>query len=178
MAAAVVIQRRQLRLEPFNEAHFTPSYVSWLNDPDVMRFSEHRHRRHDEASCRAFVQGLRAGGHPFWAIVAEDLGHVGNIAVYLDRPNRLAEITLLIGERAAWGRGYGTGAWGAVMDWVFANEGVRKIVAGTMASNLGMIAVMERCGMVREAVRPRQFLVDGAEVDAVFYARFNEPRSA
>ena len=64
------------------------------------------------------------------------------------------------------------------MDWVFANEGVRKIVAGTMASNLGMIAVMERCGMVREAVRPRQFLVDGAEVDAVFYARFNEPRSA
>lgn len=168
------IETPRLRLVPFEERHLTDRYVGWLNDPEVVRYSEQRHRRHDLASCRQWVEGMRAGGHPFWAIETSEaaLGHVGNVAAYVDRANRVADVTILIGERAAWGRGLGMEAWRATCDWLLAGAGMRKVTGGAMAANRAMVRVMERTGMRPDGVRAGQFLLDGRAVDLVHYARY------
>jgi RimJ/RimL family protein N-acetyltransferase len=42
-----------------------------------------------------------------------------------------------------------------------------------MACNLGMIKVMEKCGMALEATRTAQEVLDGQPVDILYFAKFS-----
>ncbi len=165
-----------LRLVPFSPRHVTRRYIGWLNDPEVVRFSELRHRRHSRQSSLRYLRSMREGGHCFWAIVASGppRRHVGNIAAYIDGPNRLAEVSILIGERVVWGHGLGLAAWSMVVDWLLGARDMRKVVAGTMTANKAMLRIMERSGMAIEGRHPRHFLLDGEEMDVVSGARFRK----
>ncbi|MEX2451988.1 MAG: GNAT family protein [Rhodospirillales bacterium] len=174
------IDTARLTLEPFSEAFLTERYVGWLNDKTVTAHSEQRHKTHTSESCRRFFEGMRDGGNYFWAVTVKDdpasenSGHIGNIAAYVDAPNRVADLTILIGEQTAWGRGFGAEAWIAVCDWLFAEADIRKITAGTLATNTGMIAIMKKAGMIEEGRKRNQFLQDGREVDGVYAALFRD----
>ena len=176
MATGVPIETPRLRIEPFTPAFLTDRYVGWLNDPEVMEFSEQRHLRHTRDTCRAYMDSFAGTPHHFWAIVARDsrAGHVGNVTAYVDAYNRVADVGILIGETSLWGKGYATEAWRGVCDYLLRTVGVRKVTAGTMAVNVGMLRVMERTGMVDDGVRPRHFLWNGEEVTLVHRALFRE----
>ena len=49
---------------------------------------------------------------------------------------------------------------------------VRKVEAGTMGCNAGMLRVFEKTGMLIEGRRPGHFLVENEPVDLVMAARF------
>jgi RimJ/RimL family protein N-acetyltransferase len=51
--------------------------------------------------------------------------------------------------------------------------GIRKITAGTLAVNKGMLRIMEKSGMVADVRWIRHCLVDGKEVDVIFAALFS-----
>ena len=163
------IQTPRLSIVPFEEAHLTPRYVGWLNDPDIVRYSEQRHLAHTLASCRAYRQSFDNTPHRFWAIVAHDpnIGHIGNINAYIDTENGTADLGILIGERAVWGQGYGSEAWRAVCRHLLQDCGLRKITAGTLSVNHGMLNVMRRAGMVEDMQNRRQLMFEGQLTDVV-----------
>lgn len=165
------------RIVPFAERHLTARYAAWLNDPDVVRYSEQRHRRHDLASCAAYAASFAGGDDLFLAIEARNpaLGHVGNLTVAIDTPNASADVSVMIGEPAARGTGIGSAAWCGIVDWLLGPGGMRRVTAGTMAANAPMLALIRKSAMTVDAVRPRAFLIDGAEMDLVLAARFAEP---
>jgi RimJ/RimL family protein N-acetyltransferase len=171
-----VIETRRLRIVRFAEEHLTPRYIGWLNDPDVTRFSEQRHVAHTLESCRQYWQSFDGIADSFWAIVARNatLGHLGNISVHANRRHGVADLGILIGERSVWGQGYGTEAWRAMCDHLFTNGLTRKITAGTLATNVGMLEIMRKVGMVDDGRRIRQQVEGGAEVDVVHGALFRE----
>jgi len=172
------IRTERLRLVPFAEEFLTPRYVGWLNDPEVVRFSRQRHALHTLESCRRYWQSFHGTPHRLWAIVeaAEGLGHVGNLSASIDPHDEVADLGILIGQRSAWGRGYGSEAWKAVCRHLFEGPGVRKITAGTYATNLAMLGIMRAAGMAEDGRRLRHALVEGAEVDVVHAALFREGR--
>ena len=169
------IRTARLRLVPFAERHLTQRYVCWLNDRNLMRFSEQRHRIHTLESCRCYVQSFVNTPNRFWAIEEEhELGHIGNISVYIDEKNGLADVSILIGEAAARGNGYGQEAWDAACRYTLSEVGMRKVIAGTMAGNLAMRAVMERSGMVPDGMHRRHYICEGREVDLIYMALFRD----
>ena len=172
MIAAPVADTPQVRLEPFAERHLTTRYVAWLNDSEVVRYSEQRHRTHTLETCRAYLRSFTGTPHKFWAIMATPLGHVGNIAATVDEANRVADLAILLGERDAWGHGIGTAAWSQALEWLLGPGGMRKVTAGTMADNQAMLAIMRKSGMVEEGRRCAQFIVEGHTSDLVQAARF------
>lgn len=176
MALPETLHTRRLRLEPFAEKHLTDRYVGWLNDPEVMRFSENRHRRHTLDSCRAYWRSFDATPHLLWAIVARDaaIGHVGNVSAHVEEVHGLADIGILIGERAAWGQGFASEAWLALCEHLVRSRGLRKITAGALASNGAMLRVMQKAGMVEDGRRRAHYLCDGGPVDVVHCALFRE----
>lgn len=178
MVAPRILATARLRLEPFTDAHITPRYLSWLNDPEVVRFSERRHRRHTADSARTYLAAFQDTPHYFWAIVAIDeaLGHIGNITAHVDPENSLADVGILIGQRDVWGRRFGSEAWCAVMAFLADVVGIRKITAGTLATNVGMLQIMRRAGMRDDGVRSRHYIVAGQEVDVVHMAAFSRER--
>jgi ribosomal-protein-alanine N-acetyltransferase len=175
MPESVILNTTHLTLRPFETArHLTARYVSWLNDPDVVRYSEQRHRRHTLDSCRAFSESFADGPSRLWAIErTSDNLHIGNIHADIDAANGLADVAIMIGAREVWGLGYGLEAWKAVLDWLLSAGGIRKVTAGCMRSNAAMAAIMEKSGMTPDGTRRVHYLLDGKPEDILFCARFS-----
>lgn len=174
MAQSTMIETQRLRIVPFSEKYLTPVYVSWLNDPEVVRYSEQRHRKHTLESCREYWQSFADSPSFFWAITAIDpmIGHIGNITAYVDTMNMVADVGIMIGDRKVWGKSYGLETWLAVCGYLLNECGIRKVTAGTLAANKGMLRIMERSGMVADGRRTRHAIVEGVEVDIVHSAFF------
>lgn len=170
-----IILTQRLRLTPFTADHLTDRYVQWLNDPTVTRYSEQRHRHHSLSSCRDFLHTFSGTPHHFWAIECRDgnLGHIGNIVAIVDAPNRGADLSIMIGEKRAWRKGFGEEAWQAACSSLIKHEHLRKISAGTMADNAPMLGIMRAVGMTQEGRRIRHLLLQGREVDLVQMALFS-----
>jgi len=166
----------------FEKRHLTTRYVGWLNDPVVVKYSEQRHRTHTLETSQAYFDSFPKNtgeigselNDEFLAIVSHDpdLGHIGNISTSVDSENRVADLSILIGERQAWGNGFGLEAWSLVMDHFLNDVGLRKVTAGTMSVNIPMLKIMEKSGMTSDGRRKNQFVIDEMEVDLVYAARF------
>jgi ribosomal-protein-alanine N-acetyltransferase len=156
---------------PFEDRHLTDEYVSWLNDSEVVRFSEQRHRHHTIETCRAWMQNYKKGPNKLWAI-EYDKKHIGNICANVNEKNGVAEITNMIGNKNYWRKGIGTEAVRQAIERVFA-MGYRKVYMGTLEHNIGQIRLMEKLGMKKEAVIPNQYLVDGEPCAVVYYGIYN-----
>jgi len=161
---------------PFSEKFLSSRYVTWLNDQEVVRFSEQRFRKHTLESCRQYLQSFEHSPDHFWAVVSRisEEGHIGNITAHVDLQNRLASVGILLGEKKVWGKGYGTEAFSLVVDFLFNEKGMRKVTAGTMAPNTGMRRIMDRLEMQGDGTRRKHFLLDGKEVDVLYSALFRE----
>ncbi len=163
----------RLVLTPFAAADISPSYVGWLNDPEVVSYSNQRFRRHDFHTSEAYLRSFDGSPNQFWSIrLAADGKMIGTMTAYLAPEHGTADIGLLIGERGVWGQGYGLEAWQRLMNHLWNEHAVRKITAGTVAGNVGMIRVMERAGMQHEATRRQQEIIDGEPQDIVYFAKF------
>ncbi len=176
MPDSTVVTAPRLRLEPFGEIHLHDRYVAWMNDAEVVRFSENRHQRHALETCREYWRSFEGTPHLLKAIVADDprLGHIGNLSAHRDERHGRADIAILVGERSAWGKGLGTEAWLALCDHLIRGLGVRKVTAGTIEPNLAMRRIAEKTGMTPDGVRAAHLVWEGRAVDVLHYALFSE----
>lgn len=174
MGVPSLLRTGRAALVPYATRHLSPRNVAWLNDPATVRYSEQRHRSHTLETSRAWVAAMTGGPHYLWAIeeTALGLGHVGNLAAYVDPANALADLSILLGEPRARGCGLGLEAWRAGLDWLLGPGGMRKVTAGTLGENLPMLAVMRASGMVPDGTRLRHYLFEGREVDIIHMAAF------
>ena len=168
-----VLETSRLVLQPFPDDLLTDTYVGWLNDPDVVRFSEQRHMTHTLESCRDFIASFTGTPHGLWAIRDKTRGrrHIGNISTDVDPRTGTGDIRILIGDRAAWGTGLGAEAWMAVMAHLFNDLGLAQVTAGTLAGNTGMLKVMEKSGMRETHRRPGPTPIDGRTMDMIYACR-------
>ena len=93
MVESSIIETPRLRIIPFSEKYLTPRYIGWLNDPEVVRYSEQHHRSHSLESCSQYWQSFANTPHYFWAITAIDpnIGHIGNMNAHIDKMNSVAD---------------------------------------------------------------------------------------
>ena len=123
-------------LRPLKAADLTETYLGWLNDPEVNRFSNRRDHHFTHDDMRAYVEAANASPNRLLLgiFLRETGAHVGNIGLYLfDRENGLAEISNLLGERSSWGRGVIVDAAKHLIHLGFCHLGVRKFVMGNFA---------------------------------------------
>jgi len=160
-------------LLPFVQWDITDLYLSWLNDPLVVRFSNQRFCKHDVASSLAYLASFDGTDNLFLSVRRADAGvAIGTLTAYVARHHGTADVGILIGDTTVWGQGLGQDAWDTILNWLLQRANVRKITAGTLACNHGMVSVMKRSGMHYEATRRAQEIVDGQAEDIVYYAKF------
>lgn len=170
-----VLTGPRLKLRNFGPEDVTPEYINWLNDPRVVRFSNQRFRNHDRASCEAYLATFDGTDNLFISIREVSTDHaLGTMTAYVNQNHRTADVGIMIGESAVWGSGIGLEAWCLLTDWLLSEGGIRKVTAGTLACNAGMIRLAERSGMSLEGRRIAQELVDGQPYDMLYFGRFAE----
>ena len=175
MNKQVHIETDRLRILPFDESCLTERYVAWLNDPQVVRFSELRHTKHTLASCRAYLEAIQCSENIFLSIHAKDAGlHIGNATVTSDTHNTIADVSIIIGDRSFWSKGLGSEAFSSIVEYVLGSGEFHKVTAGAMAINIPMLAAIRQCGMQEEGRRKKHYLHEGEAVDIVYGARWRE----
>lgn len=167
------ISGRKVLLRPFLQSDITSEYISWLNDPEVVRHSNQRFIRHTESSCRAYWESFLNTPNLFLSVrtLADDLP-VGTMTAYVSLPHGTVDVGILIGRKSMWGTGVGQDAWDTLVNWFIEHRRIRKVTAGALSSNKGMLRIMERSGMYCEAIRPKQELLDGEALDMHYYGKY------
>ena len=154
--------------------HASEAYVGWMNDPAVHRYLESRFAQQTLESVREFIAAQLASPNTvFFGIRAlEPRRHVGNIKIGpIDARHRRSEVGIMIGDRAAWGRGVGSAAIGRVVEIAREELGLRMLTAGCYGGNRGSERAFEKVGFARDGVRANYYLLDGRPEDLVLMSR-------
>jgi RimJ/RimL family protein N-acetyltransferase len=168
-----IITGDRVYLRAFGREDIDEDYLSWLNDRDVVRYSNQRFINHSRQSCLNYLESFTGSANLFLAIVSNDTERkLGTMTMYQSLPHKTVDIGIMIGDKSVWGKGLGLEAWNLAMSYAFNSLGVRKVTAGTSSENKGMIRIMEKAGMQFEACRSRQEIIEGNEVDVLYYAKF------
>jgi ribosomal-protein-alanine N-acetyltransferase len=174
----VGVETDRLILQPFSEHHLTERYVSWLNDPQVVRFSKQSFKQHTLETCRQYYKSMKNSSDLFVAIIAKSpaLGHIGNMTILFDQNHGLADVAIMVGEANARGRGFGYEAWSAMLDWLLDYGGVRKVIAGAVEKNMPMLKIVKRYGMQDDGTWKSHRIFEGKVMDVHFFAAFGASR--
>lgn len=168
------LESERLILEPIAEQHVSARYVDWLNDPEVNQFLETKFQTQSLQTVRAFVrEKMQKLEEPFFAIV-EKLGrqHIGNIKLGPINPHHQhADISLFIGERGAWGKGFASEAISRLCDYAFRERKLEMLRAGAYAKNLGSIRAFEKAGFHLSATLPNYLCFEGQRMDLKILCR-------
>jgi RimJ/RimL family protein N-acetyltransferase len=171
---------RGLYLRPLTEQDVSERYVAWMNDPEVTKYMGWRAFPSTSQEITDYVRSKKRGDSLFLAlIIRRGEKHIGNIHLGpIDWVHRRAELSMMIGDKSAWGKGYMTEAFNLVIHHAFTTLNLNKLKAGTEADNAPSIKVFRKTGWVEEGRLRREFFRDGTYRDLIQFARFSDPKTS
>lgn len=159
-----------LMLRPLRPSDDMANYVRWMNDPEVMQFTESRFSQHSHEELVEYVRNQNASPSNLLLGIVECRSerHIGNIKIGDVNPvHRFADIGIIIGDKSCWGRGYATESIRLLCEYAFRVLTLHKLFAGCYAQNRGAIRAFLKAGFVEEGRRLSQYLYRGQYTDAV-----------
>lgn len=157
----------RVTIRPISMDDVNQTYVDWLRDPEVNQYLETRHTEQTLASVGDFVRAMIASGDQHLFAICLDGKHVGNIKVGPVRHyHHLADVSLFIGDRSAWGQGVATAAIGLISRFAIKTLGLKKLNAGVYGPNLGSAKAFLKAGYTQEGLRRRHYKLGSDMVDA------------
>ena len=162
---------KKIILKKFKKKYITKNYISWLNNKELMKFSEQRHLFHDYNTCLEYYNSFKKTNNVFFAIFDKQKNiHIGNITIIIDLFNQLAKISILIGYP---NQGYGSATWKESIKYVKNNYNLRKITAGTVSANIAMIKIFKKNNMIYEYAKKKYDIENHKLIDFNFYCLYN-----
>ncbi len=126
-------------------ADITKTYVEWLNDDEIMRFTEQNNSNHTFETVERFVDDCYKSNNTylFGMFTFED-AHFGNIKLGpINLQENEADISYVIGNKEMWGKGLATEIISQIVDFAFNSINLRRIYAGTYTRNIGSLKALK-----------------------------------
>ena len=165
-----MIESKRLLLRPVELTDVNEQYQAWMNDPAVMQYTESRFQTHSLEQIRQYVASVQADpSSRFFAIIEHESGkHIGNIKIgHIHPVHRHADVGIIIGDKASWGKGYATESLQLVAGFAGRNLKLHKLTAGIYANNLGSLQAFLKAGFVLEGRFASHWFCDGEYVDGL-----------
>jgi len=159
-----VVRLEEPDREQFLAAHSDPALRETLMPVPVS--SEERSNAFERA-----LRGDQSGSrHLVFGVKAESSRHLLGIVSYVLGDQREAMIAGFIASVEERGKGLGTQAAAAVLDFAFLKLRMHRVAGSHLETNPAPGAVMRKIGMIREGRCREQYFVDGAWVDVINYS--------
>jgi len=140
-----------------------PAILGWQNDPVVFRWMDYS-RQFSLADIAESEQRATQEGHPF--TIEADGRPVGRIGLNNFRPrDGLASLYIFVGDRDAWGKGYGRDALAALLVYAFDTLNLRMVELWTLGDNERAIHLYKRAGFTEDGRMRDRSWIEGAFVD-------------
>jgi RimJ/RimL family protein N-acetyltransferase len=159
-----------VRLVPLDKAKHLENAVLWMNDPEVThwllvgdyplsrRAEEAYFDRHGEVNENDIA----------WAIETLEGKHVGFSGLHqISHFHKIAISGTVLGDKEAWGKGYGTDAARVRARYAFDVLGLRMIESGILEGNERSIKMQEKVGYKVVGRIPKKYWKRGAYRDSI-----------
>jgi len=158
----------KVRLVPLDRGRHLDNALSWLNDPEVTRWTDVGDwpltRPDEEAFFDRAERECSSAVH--FAIETLDGRHLGFSGLLrLDQLHGMAYSGSFIGCRELWGQGLGTDAGRVRARYAFEVLNLRMLVAEIMDGNHASLRMLEKVGYRRAGVIPGRYWKRGAYRD-------------
>jgi RimJ/RimL family protein N-acetyltransferase len=158
-------------LRPLAREDLNERYLGWLNDPEVNRYLETGRFPYTQEELENFYQSVTGTrDKAMFAVIekATDV-HIGNVKLDpIHWVHRTVVFGILIGDKSAWGKGYGTEATHLTLEYAFRRLNLRKVSLGVVSTNQAAIKIYKRVGFVVEGVKRKEYYIGGEYVDALW----------
>jgi diamine N-acetyltransferase len=126
----------------------------WANNPEIRRLTAEATPM-SEAGGDAFLERVRTESDRIWFVVVlrendRPIGEAGLLRMF--HPWRATDLTLIIGEQDAWGKGYGSEAMYLLLDYAFGYLAFHRVSVGVVGFNERALRFYEKAGFKREGV--------------------------
>lgn len=167
------LKGENVELSLFCENDITESYIGWLNDPEVVRYSNQRFLNHTIDSSLQYLQTIKQADAIFIGIKDSQTKElIGTMTAYFNQHHQTADMGIMLGNKEYWGKGIGLQAWSLLLNCLLMKASVRKITGGTLSCNHGMLSIMKKAKMMPDGIRVSQEVVEGQLQDIVHFAAF------
>lgn len=170
MANQYYLSSERIYLREVRQSDVNERYYSWLNDPEIYQYLETRFVPRSLENIADFVKKMDAKeNEPFFAICLKENGlHIGNIKLGpINWHHRNADISLFVGDKECWGKGFATEAIRTITDYGFRMLNLNKLKAGCYDINQGSAKAFEKCGYQREGLLRSHVISSGRCHDVI-----------
>lgn len=162
-----------IELIHLNADNISSHYVDWLNDSDLMQFTETRRKKYNSQNVVDFINQCNVSDHCLLFGIFLDERHIGNIKADLNFHHKTASIGLIIGERSMHGQGIGSKAIKLLSSYLLNSLKIFKINAGTYASNIASLKTFEKSGYSQEYIKKQHVInIHGTREDVIMMVRY------
>jgi len=155
----VFIQGEGIYLRAPTEADLTGNWHRWFNDAEVTHFQDKGYSANTLEKQRSYFESIKdSDSDVVLAIVdANSHQHIGSVGLHqIDWIHRSAFLGIVIGEKDAWGKGFGRQAWRLITRHGFETLNLNKIVATTLDGNERSLACALASGFEIEGTQKEQ----------------------
>lgn len=152
-------------------------WFDWFNDPII---TEHMNKGifpNTESAQEEFFQSISRSRTDIQLAIAvkEDDSLIGTVGIHkIDWLHRHGDISIVIGDKNHWGKGFATEAISLIVKHAFTKLNLHKLTAGIWSSNLSSKKCFEKNGFVLEGTLRKQFFYNGSFVDEYRMGLFRE----
>ena len=159
---------------PISINHLSDSYLSWMNDPEVVKFLE-TEGNYTEDLLKKYILEAQIKDIFFWGIHLKESGmHIGNIKIDpINLKHGLGEYGILMGNRLEWGKGYANEASLEIINYCFHNLNLRKLTLGVVEDNFAAASLYKKLGFIIEGCYKNHGFYDGRYCNILRMALFN-----
>ena len=173
------INGRRISLKKFSNAHLEcQEYHNWLRDPEVIRtlnLPDYIRTPVSVDSIRQYCSRLMDSNNNFFFAMhlterAEFIGtaKIGSVNEF----SGTADLGIMIGRKDLWGHGYATETIELLCDAAFEQLKIRRLTAGSMSNNPGMVRVFKKLGFKIEGIMRQHDRTEDGYVDHVHLGCF------
>jgi diamine N-acetyltransferase len=159
---------RRIYLRPFSKNDV--SYLQkWSYDPEIRRLTGEVAPM-SQAETEKFYRELRADKDRSWFVIVlrrgnQVIGEAGLLRMF--GPWRCTDMSIIIGEKDAWGKGYGKEAGRLLLDYAFERLGFHRVSMGVVSFNKRALRFWEGLGFKKEGVQRDGYYCDNEYSDFI-----------
>lgn len=159
---------RRVCLRPFGKDD--AKYLQkWSNDAELRKLIGEV-KPMSQAETEKFYEELSADKDRMWFVIVlrgndRVIGEAGLLRMF--RPWRTTDMTVIIGEKDVWGRGYGTDAGRLLLDYAINRLGFHRVSIGVVGFNERALRFWEGLGFKREGVERDGYYCDNKHSDFI-----------
>lgn len=162
---AAIASGPHIHLRPLERTDLIETYVGWLNDPEVTRYTETGTFPTTAQDLERFHQEVTGSkSQVILAIIHTQSGrHIGNVKLGpIHWVYRSATFGILIGDKKFWGKGIGVEATRLMVEYGFYRLNLHRIDLGVYAEHESAVHAYEKVGFKVEG-RLREDVFQGGE---------------